>query len=177
MLASMIFLFLQVLLIIVNLGLKVFNVTGFFIGFLSLGYAQIMLDVVRQNPIHLRKSLFIIKKYNAKAFLMGMLMFMFKFLWSILLVVPGIIKSYEYSMAYFILLDNPKIAPLDAIHESSVLMTKKKWKLFCLDMSFVGWYLLSILTGGVLLCFVIPYHQAARAAFYENIRYKPYIPC
>ena len=97
-------------------------------------------------------------------------MYVFIFLWSLLLVIPGLIKSYSYAMSNFILADNPTMSANDAITASRKMMDGNKWRLFCLDFSFIGWYLLCGLTFGLLTFFVEPYHQAARAEFYESIR-------
>jgi uncharacterized membrane protein len=94
----------------------------------------------------------------------------FTFLWSLLFIIPGIVKSYSYSMTYFILADNPDMAPTDAIKASREMMDGKKWRLFCLDLSFIGWYLLSILTLGILALWISPYNMMARAEFYESIK-------
>lgn len=103
----------------------------------------------------------------------GILVPLFTFLWSLLFWIPGIIKTYSYSMTYYILADNPEMAPTDAITESRKLMNGKKWKLFCLDFSFIGWYLLSVLTFGILALWIAPYHMTARAEFYESIKPQP----
>ena len=84
--------------------------------------------------------------------------------------IPGIIKSYSYAMTMYILADHPEMAPLDAIAESKRIMTGNKWRLFCLDLSFIGWLVLCILTFGILTLWVAPYQQCARAEFYESIR-------
>jgi len=103
----------------------------------------------------------------------GILQGIYTFLWSLLFCIPGIVKSYSYSMTYYILLDNPNMSANDAITESRKLMYGKKWKLFCLDLSFIGWFLLTILTFGLLSLYVKPYHEAARARFYEDIKVQP----
>lgn len=96
----------------------------------------------------------------------------FTFLWGLLLVVPGIIASYAYSMAPYIMADRPELTGGEAIALSKRLMKGKKRKLFLLDLSYAGWILLGILTLGILLIWVIPRMDAARAAFYEDIRHE-----
>ena len=95
---------------------------------------------------------------------------LFIFLWSMLLFIPGIIASYAYSMAPYILYDHPEMTGLQAITASKLLMKGKKGKLFCLELSYIGWILLSILTFGILLIWVEPRMMAAKAAFYEDIK-------
>ncbi len=103
-----------------------------------------------------------------KTFVLGLLQFLYLFLWA-LLIVPVFIKSYSYSMAYFIHLDNPQMDSNDCITESRRLMDGHKWRLFCLDLSFIGWHILGILTCGIITLWVVPYHELARAYFYDDL--------
>ena len=103
----------------------------------------------------------------------GILQWIYTFLWYLLFLITGIVKSYSYAMTYYIILDNPNLSANEAITESRKLMYGKKWKLFCLDFSFIGWILLTILTFGLLSLYVQPYHEAARARFYEDIKAQP----
>ena len=72
-------------------------------------------------------------------------------------------------MSYYILADNPTLTQSEARRRSEQLMNGHKFRLFCLHLSFIGWYLLSALTGGILLFWVIPYVQVATAAFYDDL--------
>ena len=93
-------------------------------------------------------------------------------LWSMLFVIPGIVKSYEYRMLPYILADNPEMSWQDAFAESKELMTGNKWRAFVLDLSFIGWKLLSILTLGLLTIFYVnPYKFSTNAALYEALKY------
>ena len=91
-------------------------------------------------------------------------------LWSMLFIIPGIVKYYSYSMTFYILRDNPDMLANDAITASRQMMNGHKLRLFCLHLSFIGWILLSVLTLGIGLLFVFPYMQTAQAAFYEDLR-------
>ena len=91
------------------------------------------------------------------------------FLWSLLFVIPGIIASYRYAMAPFILAENPELTASQAIKLSKQMMKGNKGQLFCLDISFIGWAFLSALTLGVGGLFLVPYQSAARAAFYRSL--------
>ena len=73
-------------------------------------------------------------------------------------------------MTFYILKEHPEMTATEAITESRRIMLGNKWRLFCLDFSFIGWYLLSCLTFGILLIWVLPYHEAAHAAFYDSIK-------
>jgi len=91
--------------------------------------------------------------------------------------LPGIIAGYRYSMALYILNDNPKISPMDAIKASKEMMKGYKWKLFCLQLSFVGWALLcSIFTLFIGFLWLIPYIQTSIANFYQNLKDASKVP-
>lgn len=94
------------------------------------------------------------------------------FLWSLLFVIPGIIKSYEYSMVPYILAENPHIS-CDRAFELSRQMTKgEKWKIFVLDLSFIGWRILGVLCCCVGGIFLQPYIEATYAELYQVMREK-----
>lgn len=93
----------------------------------------------------------------------------FVFLWSLLFIIPGIIKSIEYSMSYLILHDNPSLSANEARQQSMSLMKGNRWRYFCLMFSFIGWLLLCGLTAGILSFWVLPYMRTAQAHFYESL--------
>lgn len=96
---------------------------------------------------------------------------LFLFLWSLLLIVPGVIKSYSYRMVPYILADDPEIGGMEAITLSRRMMDGQKWKAFVLDLSFLGWLLLSALTLGLLgLFFVNPYRFCTNAELYRTLK-------
>ena len=103
-------------------------------------------------------------------FCLSLLRSIFIFLWSLLLVIPGIIASLSYSMAHFIMVENPNMTAREALRASKELMDGYKWDLFCLNLSFIGWILLCILTLGIGYLWLDPYMNAAHAAFYRSIR-------
>ena len=93
-------------------------------------------------------------------------------LWTCLLVIPGIVKAYEYRMIPYLLAEDTTMTAKEAFHQSRQLMTGQKWNAFVLDLSFLGWNLLSILTLGVLgIFYVNPYRNMTNAALYERLRY------
>lgn len=140
----------------------------FFLGAFSLSFKRIGLSLVRGEKVQ-PEDLFRGFKDYPRAFVLYFILNFFIFCWSLLLIVPGIIKAYSYSMSYFILADDPKISAIDARKKSMQLMEGNKAKLFCLDMSFLGWLLLSALTFGILLLWVMPRILTAHAAFYRNL--------
>ncbi|MDT2597958.1 DUF975 family protein [Enterococcus dongliensis] len=107
--------------------------------------------------------------------LIALLTNIFTTLWALLLIIPGIVKSYAYSQSYFIYYDQiqltgekPKV--LDTITASRQLMTGHKGRLFWLDITFIGWYLITVLTVGIAYLWVAPYISATKAAFYNDLQ-------
>ncbi len=135
---------------------------------LSLGSAYVSLAVIRKDKFGV-DTLFDGFKNYGNAFVLGFVNSIFIFLWSLLLVVPGIIKAYSYALSYYILADNPRMTPSEARKKSVEMMEGNKWRLFCLEISFIGWWLLCILTFGILSLWVQPYLQTAVAEFYESL--------
>ena len=96
---------------------------------------------------------------------------LFEILWSLLLVIPGIIKAYEYRMIPYILGDNPNIDREEAFALSNMMMQGNKGKAFVLDLSFLGWYILNGMTLGILgIFYVNPYVNQTNAALYLKLK-------
>ena len=92
--------------------------------------------------------------------------------WSLLFIIPGIVKSYEYRMMPYLFADDPTMTKERAFAESKQMMTGQKWNAFVLDLSFLGWNILSAMTLGILgLFYVNPYQSQTNAALYEKLRY------
>lgn len=101
----------------------------------------------------------------------GLLRGLYVMLWSLLFYIPGIIKTYSYSQTFFIKAENPDISPSRAIELSKIMMDGHKGQLFYLHLSFLGWFILSLLTCNILgILYVIPYYNAALAFAYEEIK-------
>lgn len=145
------------------------------LGPFSVALAMISIRVIRNEQFEL-KNLFDGFYNFMNSFLLGLVNTIFIALWSLLFIVPGIIKSLSYSMSYYVMAENPEISQENARQESIKMMEGNKMRLFCLNFSFIGWILLSILTFGILLFWVLPYMQAANAAFYEEIKPRIEIP-
>ena len=93
-------------------------------------------------------------------------------LWGLLLIIPGIIKSYEYRMVNYILAENPEMDTKEVFAMSRDMMRGNKWRAFVLDLSFLGWHLLSLITIGLAgIFYVFPYRNMTNAALYEFLRY------
>jgi len=96
----------------------------------------------------------------------------YTFLWSLLLIIPGIIKGYAYSMVPYILAENPNLNPRRALEISEAMTQGEKMNIFVLDLSFIGWNLLGALCCGVGVLFVNPYVEATYTELYGVLRYK-----
>lgn len=106
-------------------------------------------------------------------FCLMLLQGLFTLLWALLLIIPGFVAIYRYAMAPFLMAENPEMTASEAIAASKTLMDGHKWELFCLDLSFLGWVILSTLTLGIGTLFLNPYMNAAHAAFYREISSLP----
>ena len=135
----------------------------------SIGYSEFNVDLIDGFDLKIG-TLFSHFKQTKSAIGASLLIFLRVFVGMIFFIVPGIIASYKYSMTYYIMAENPGITARDAMYRSKELMRYNKWRLFCLDLSFIGWNLLNLLTFGLASLWVLPYQNAARAAFYREIR-------
>lgn len=95
---------------------------------------------------------------------------LFTFLWTLLLIIPGIMKAFSYALTPYIIMDEPKLTARQAITRSCEIMQGRRWKLFCLYLSFIGWGILCLLTFGIGFLWLVPYMNASIAAFYEDAR-------
>ncbi len=136
---------------------------------LMYGIYALALDVFRRNDVGV-EGLFQGFKNYVHVMLTMFLRDIYIFLWTLLLIVPGIVKTYSYAMTPFIMKDYPEYCYDKAIDESMRMMQGYKMKLFLLDLSFIGWILLSILTLGIGFLFLTPYMYVSHAAFYEDIK-------
>ncbi len=91
-------------------------------------------------------------------------------LWSLLFVIPGVIKGYAYSQVKYILHDNPNLNSQDARRMSDIMTKGYKSDLFVLDLSFFAWYLLVACTAGIAIIYVTPYVETTKAMYYENLK-------
>ena len=90
-------------------------------------------------------------------------------LWTLVFVIPGIVAGYSYAMVNYVMAENPGLTAREALRESKRLMDGNRFRLFCLELSFIGWIVLGILTFGIALLWIIPYMQTTLAAFYRDI--------
>ena len=138
---------------------------------LTWGYQTLFLGAVRGGDAT-AKDMF--EGYNKELFsrvlTTTLLYYVYVFLWSLLLLIPGCIKAYSYAMTPYILKDNPEMKNNAAIEESMRMMDGHKLELFLLDLSFIGWALLSLLTCGIGFLWLTPYMNMARVNFYEDLK-------
>ena len=139
---------------------------------LNISCAKIFLDLAREGKTPDVGQLFYAfrKSIYGKAVLLQLLVAIFTVLWTLLLIVPGIIKGLSYSMAPYILLDNPELTPMEAINKSQEMMRGHKMDLFLMQLGFVGWILLSFLTLGIALFWVGAYYDTVFAKFYMELK-------
>ena len=135
------------------------------------GFALINISLVRgKGRVELEDLFKGFSEYLTDNILLGLLTYLFIFLWSLLFVIPGIVKTYSYAMVYYIKLDEPALSAKECIDKSRAMMDGYKMKLFLLDLSFIGWYLVGTMACGFGVLFVFPYHITARANFYESLK-------
>lgn len=91
-------------------------------------------------------------------------------LWSLLLIIPGIVAALKYSMAFYILKDNPELTGMEAFRRSAELTEGNKGRLFDLYIGFLGWFILCIFTLGIGFLWLFPYIKMAEAGFYEDLK-------
>ncbi len=118
------------------------------------------------------KELFAKKDMAVAFFVLTFLVGLFTTLWSLLLIIPGIIAAISYSMSSYIKVDNPDMDTMEVIKKSKEMMNGHKMDYFLLNLSFIGWVLLGILTCGILYLWLIPYYSVTMANFYNEIKEK-----
>ena len=150
----------------------VYFVLGSVVG---VGYSRFNLDLVdRQKEPEIGTLFGYFKHWKttaAASFLQGL----YVLLWSLLFIIPGIVAGYSYAMTGYILAEHPELTASEAIAQSKAMMAGNRWRLFCLELSFIGWDILCALTLGIGNLWLSPYKQAARAAFYRQVSGTEYI--
>lgn len=147
-------------------------------GLLLIGVRFASIDLIRNRSTFdepVTKSFTILNngQYFIGTLIIGILITVLTLLWSLLLIVPGIIKGFSYSQAFYIYRDaidqGKPIGYLEAITKSRELMNGHKWEYFVLYLSFLGWFILSGFTMGILDLWVLPYYNLALANFYIKL--------
>lgn len=143
-------------------------------GTVQLGYCRFLLNL-HDNKNADVKDLFCEFDRFGDGFVLHLLTSLYALLWGLLFVIPGVVAAYKYSMAPFIMRENPGMKPRDAITASKEMMDGHKMELFVLDLSFIGWAFLNLLTLGIGSFWLNPYINSTRAAFYRNLNPVPCI--
>lgn len=148
----------------------------------------LLLTIFLWNPLHVGCQKFFVNAVEDQEAGLGDVLYSFKngyghiggimfvrtvfiCLWSVLLIIPGIVKMYEYMMVPFILAENPDMSRKEVFALSKKMMTGNKWKAFVLDLSFLGWNILGGITLGILnVLFVAPYQNLTKAELYQTLK-------
>lgn len=138
-------------------------------GPIYFGVANYFLKLAKGQPAEFTDlfSGFSLFKTN---FILNFFIMLFTVLWTLLLIVPGIIAAIKYSMAYYIVNDSPEIGALEAIQISKEMMDGHKMRFFEMWLSFLGWFILGIVTLGLGMIYAVPYYRAAKANFYLDLK-------
>lgn len=165
----------MVLLSVLSFIAIAFTILHFVIGgAVTLGYVKFNLNLVDYKPASFA-NLFSEFSRLGQGILMQLLRIVYTVLWSLLFIFPGIYASYGYAMTPYILLENKDMTANEAITKSKELMDGNRWRLFCLEISFIGWSLLAALfTLGIGFFWLVPYMEASYAAFYREITAEKY---
>ena len=134
----------------------------------TLGLSILWLAIARRQGARATQIFDGFQKFGT-AFGAYILMAIFVSLWTLLLIVPGIIAAFSYAMTWYIIADDPSVGALEAIGRSKRMMRGYKGKLFCLGLRFIGWYLLCLLTCGIGFLWFAPYVGVSFVKFYEDI--------
>lgn len=138
---------------------------------LSVSIGWFYLEIVREKSPEIPQIFTIYKDAKLALKVIGttIMVGIFTFLWSLLLLIPGIIKALAYSQTFMILKDHPEYSVFEAITESRRRMKGYKWKFFLLNLSFIGWGILCLLTLGIGFLWLTPYVYTSNATFYQKL--------
>ena len=138
-------------------------------GPLSLGIIKFTINISRNQEARIEQLFESFSNFGTStgAYLLTVL---FTLLWTLLLIIPGIIAALSYSMTFYIIADDDSIGAMDAIDKSKKMMYGYKWKYFCLGLRIFGLALLCILTLGIGFLWLFPYANVSIAKFYDDIK-------
>ena len=145
------------------------NIIQILLSPIAWGFEIMFLENIRKGELDLGKMFEGFKDY-IRIMLTNLLRGIYTLLWMLLLIIPGIMKMYSYSMTNYILLDDPDLKYNSAIEKSMAMMKGHKMDLFLLDLSMIGWAILSVITCGIGFLFLTPYNMTAHAHFYEDLK-------
>ncbi|MDF2888876.1 MAG: hypothetical protein K0R23_3261 [Lacrimispora sp.] len=137
---------------------------------LEFGYQSFCLKVAKRDESMSYGDLFSSASYFFKALGLYFIIGVFVFLWSLLLIIPGIIAALRYSQAIFIMVENPDKGVFQCIEESKDMMDGHLWEFFVLNLSFILWHLLALITCSLSYIYVYPYVTVTQANYYNKIK-------
>ena len=158
-----------VVLVALVIGIAVGVAWSILAGVVRVGYCRFNLDLIEKPEKPEIGTIFRYFDHWKTAFCAFFLQNLYVILWTFLLIIPGIVAAYSYAMTGYILSENPELTAREAIARSKELMRGNRWRLFCLEISFIGWDILCVFTAGIGQLWLTPYKQAAYAAFYRDI--------
>lgn len=138
-------------------------------GPMYMGITRIFLRVYKNEAIELGQLFEGFSEYG-RTFSAYLLMMIYVILWSILLIIPGIIAAISYSMTFIIMAEDPNISASDAITKSKEMMRGYKWDFFRLQLSFIGWSIICVFTFGIGFLWLSSYMQESLTIFYHKIK-------
>ena len=157
---------------LLNMAL-VFSIARLFIGsIVGIGYARFNLDLVDNVTEARFATLFSYMRFWKVAIITRIARTLYILLWTLLFIIPGIIASYNYALTDYILAENPELTTKEALELSKKMMYGHRFRLFCLEFSFIGWAFLCVLSLGIGLIWLLPYTEAAKAAFYRDVSFQ-----
>ena len=136
----------------------------------TVGLYSFFLKLTEENKPEVGEIFSGFKNSASNSMIMGVLIYVYTLLWTLLFIIPGVIKSFSYSMSYYIMAENPTISAEEAITKSRELMNGHKAELFFLELSFIGWAILATLTCGIGYIWLTPYMSKTMANFYQAIK-------
>lgn len=167
--------FLALVLGVLAIVLLIFGIVHFVMGGpVALGYVKFNLHMANGTTPDFFDLFTQFHRFK-EGFLMQLLRGIYILLWTLCLVVPGIMATFSYAMTPYILYENPGMSANDAIAASKQMMEGNKWRLFCLNISFIGWIFLCIFTLGIGFLWLKPYMEASYACFYEELKREQFV--
>ncbi len=134
----------------------------------AVGYSKFNLDLVDRREAKIETLFIYFEKWKTTS-AARLLRSLYTFLWALLFLIPGIVASYSYAMTDYILAEHPDMTASEAIERSKEMMSGNRFRLFCLQLSFIGWSILCSFTLGIGYLGLRTYRQTATAAFYREV--------
>ena len=147
------------------------NIVGILLyGPLQVGISRFTLNISKDNSIAKFKDLFSGFDVFLKSLLMNFIIMVCITIGMILFIIPGVIVSFMFAQANYILAENPEKSSIECLKESAAMMKGYKFEYFVLYLSFIGWFILSVLTLGIGFLWLVPYYQVTTANFYLELK-------